>query len=201
MSVVSTSVQRRRVVMGLVLGVGGAPVVPRARAAGEPTFPGRAWQAGDPAGSNWSLHHLKQAEDLARALGTTAVLVVEGGRVLAQWGKIAQPVRVASVRKSLLSALYGIAVAEGKIDLSKTLGELGIDDRPPGLADAEKKATVRDLLTARSGVYHEAASETEKIREQRPPRVSALAWVGDQVQMGAVALVEVGQPPHGCLLC
>jgi hypothetical protein len=54
------------------------------------------------------------------------------------------------VRKSLLSALYGIAVAEGKISLVSTLAELGIDDKPPSLTAAEKLATVHDLLMARN---------------------------------------------------
>ncbi len=35
------------------------------------------------------------------------------------------------MRKSLMSALFGIYVAEGKIDLSSTLKELGIDDLTP----------------------------------------------------------------------
>jgi hypothetical protein len=34
------------------------------------------------------------------------------------------------VRKSLLSALYGIYSAEGVIDINQTLEQLGIDDSP-----------------------------------------------------------------------
>ena len=44
-------------------------------------------------------------------------MVVHDGRVVAAWGDVARTVNVASVRKSVLSALYGIAVAEGRIDL------------------------------------------------------------------------------------
>jgi CubicO group peptidase (beta-lactamase class C family) len=167
MAVLSTVANRRR----FALGLGGTLIAPCTVAAKPAEFPGREWQTREP-GSSWSLHHLRLAEDFARTLGTTAVMLVEGGRVMAQWGDVAQPVRVASVRKSLLSALYGIAVAAGRIDLSKTLAELRIDDKPPSLTEAEKQATVRDLLTARSGVYHEAASETEKYREIRPERGS-----------------------------
>jgi len=64
------------------------------------------------------------------------------------------------VRKSLLSALIGIAVAERKISLDSTLAQLGIDDNAPALTDVEKQATVRMLLEARSGVYHPALYET-----------------------------------------
>jgi len=60
---------------------------------------------------------------------------------------------VHSIRKSYLSALYGIHVHEGRIQLSKTLADLGIDDQSP-LTAVEKRATVADLLKARSGVYH-----------------------------------------------
>lgn len=56
-----------------------------------------------------------------------------------------------AVRKSLLSALIGIAVARREIKLDATLGSLGIDDNAPSLNDEEKTATVRDLLEARSG--------------------------------------------------
>jgi len=49
---------------------------------------------------------------------------------------------------------------------------LGIDDRNPALDDAERQATVEDLLTARSGVYHPAAYETRSRGAQRPERGS-----------------------------
>jgi CubicO group peptidase (beta-lactamase class C family) len=76
------------------------------------------------------------------------------------------------VRKSLLSALIGIAVTDHQINLDSTLGALGIDDNPPPLTDVEKAATVRELLEARSGVYHPALYETPGMAKQRPPRGS-----------------------------
>src|SRR5512139_3144007 len=75
------------------------------------------------------------------------------------------------MRKSVMSALYGIYVAEGKIELSSTLKELGIDDLTP-LTEAEKTATVKDLLSARSGVYIEAAGEAPSTKAVRPARGS-----------------------------
>jgi len=62
-------------------------------------------------------------------------------------------------------------VAEGKIDLSSTLKELGIDDLTP-LTEVEKTATVKDLLSARSGVYIEAAGEAPSMKAVRPARGS-----------------------------
>ena len=49
-----------------------------------------------------------------------------------------------------------------EIDLDATLASLGIDDRG-GLTDAERQARVRDLLTARSGVFHPAANEGDDL--------------------------------------
>ena len=58
--------------------------------------------------------------------------------------------------------------------MSSTLAELGIDDNEPSLTDVEKRATVRDLLTARSGVYHPALYETPGMAAMRPLRGSHL---------------------------
>ncbi len=53
------------------------------------------------------------------------------------------------------------------------MGELGIDDSvPPSLSDTEKEATVRMLLQARSGIYHEAAAESQSMKDARPERGS-----------------------------
>ncbi len=72
----------------------------------------------------------------------------------------------------MLNSLIGIAVAEGKINLSDTLEKLGIDDNKPSLTDVEKQATVRDLLEARSGVYHPTDYETKGMIEKKPQRGS-----------------------------
>jgi CubicO group peptidase (beta-lactamase class C family) len=62
-----------------------------------------------------------------------------------------------SVRKSFLSALYGIYWDRGEIELNKTLADLGIDDAPDPLLAVEQRARILDLLKARSGVFHPAA--------------------------------------------
>lgn len=69
-------------------------------------------------------------------------MVVQHGNVLASWGKVTEKVRVASVRKSLLSALYGVAVEEGRINLRHSIKELGIDDFEPKLTEIEKTEVV-----------------------------------------------------------
>lgn len=130
------------------------------------------WQNADPAAAGWSVERLKAAQDYAASLKPSAVMVVQDGKVIVSWGDVTRKVNVASVRKSLLSALYGIAISEGRVSLGSTLADLGIDDKPPALTETEKQVTVRDLLTARSGIYHPAAYETGDIRRNRPQRGS-----------------------------
>jgi len=130
------------------------------------------WQSVDPTLAGWSVEGLQTARDYAAGLGPTTVMVVQDGRVIAGWGDVSRKVNVASVRKSLLSALYGIAVSEGRIDLGSTLVDLGIDDEAPALTGTERRATVRDLLVARSGIYHVAAWATADARKMRPARGS-----------------------------
>src|SRR5215211_7207290 len=141
--------------------------------AGEPTFPGASWESpGQNLPEGWSAERLRTAEEHFNANKPTAVMVVHDGRVVAAWGDVARTVNVHSVRKSVLSALYGIAVAEGRIDLTRTLADLRIQDNEPRLTAAERQATIRDLLMSRSGIYHGAADETFDMAKARPPRGS-----------------------------
>lgn len=100
---------------------------------------------------------LDGVRDELQALPTTALMAARGRDVLLSYGRIDRPSIVYSVRKSILSMLYGRQVAEGRIRLDETLGDLGIDD-VGGLLPIERQARVRDLLTARSGVFHAAAN-------------------------------------------
>jgi CubicO group peptidase (beta-lactamase class C family) len=49
--------------------------------------------------------------------------------------------------------LYGEQVESRQIDLTKTIADLQIDD-VEGILPVEQKATVQDIISARSGVYH-----------------------------------------------
>ena len=140
----------------------------------------RVGEAGSPMGFSsvepedvgWSSAALGEAADLAEEIGSAAVLAARGQEVFFDWGETDTSLPVHSIRKPLLGAVFGIYVAAGDIDLDATLEELGIDDIPPVLTDAEKQATVRDLLMARSGVYHAAAGEIQAMRDERPERGS-----------------------------
>lgn len=91
------------------------------------------------------------------AKSTHSMRVTVGGELLFEYGPQDETSYVASVRKSVLAMLYGPYVADGTIDLDATLEELGFDDIG-GLLPIEKQATIRDLISARSGVYHRASN-------------------------------------------
>jgi CubicO group peptidase (beta-lactamase class C family) len=131
--------------------------------------PGAHWERG---GEGWSQEKLAQAKAEAEKINATAFLVIEHGKIVADWGDIQRPVYLHSIRKSLLSSLYGVAVAEKKINISETLASLDIDDKPPPLTNEEKQARIGDLLKSRSGIYHKAADEAPNVEEIRPARGS-----------------------------
>ncbi len=138
----------------------------------DPVWPGEVWDRTTPEQAGWSPDAMAVARSYSHSVGSTSVVVVQHGRIVDSWGAIDRRLELHSVRKSLLSALIGIAVSQGRIDLDATLASLGIDDVPPALTDAEKQATVRQLLQARSGVYHPALYETLGEKRQRPARGS-----------------------------
>lgn len=120
----------------------------------------------------YSSVQLNDAKLFAEQSGYAAVMALYDGKVFFSWGNIKYNYLCHSIRKPFLSALYGIHVAAGEISLDATLEDLGIDDIAPSLTHEEKQATVRELLESRSGVYHEAAAETQEMKDQRPARGS-----------------------------
>ena len=165
-----TTISRWLVAMVICAGAGSMSA-PLPLGAAE-TFPGAKWdQASSAEAFGWSGQKLKAADDFARTLQTDAYLVVDQGTIVHQYGATSRPTNIHSMRKSILSVLMGIGLDRGQVDLSKTLDQLGIDDRG-GLSAVERQATVRQLLEARSGIYHPAAYETAAMKAARPARGS-----------------------------
>src|SRR5947207_1605811 len=73
--------------------------------------PGGGWEHLPADTAGWSSRKLAEAEAWSRQIGATAVMIVQHGLAVAEWGDTAEKAPLASVRKSLLSALIGIAVA------------------------------------------------------------------------------------------
>lgn len=102
---------------------------------------------------------------------TKTLLIYQDGELEFTYGDDSKIHKIFSIRKSLVSLLYGVYSARGEIDLEATLEDLEIDDIG-GLTKSERQATVLNLLQARSGVYHEAAFETPGMLKKRPERGS-----------------------------
>lgn len=120
----------------------------------------------------YSSESLDDAKEFAKQNGYSAVMALYDGKVFFSWGDVTYNYKCHSIRKPFLSALYGIHIAEGNINIDATLEDLGIDDIPPSLTAEERKATIRDLLKSRSGIYHKAAAETQEMKNSRPQRGS-----------------------------
>ncbi|WFN15142.1 serine hydrolase domain-containing protein [Burkholderia contaminans] len=163
--------------VALVAGCQSQPPAPKtpppfAPEASSSVFPAAEWTQAAPAAHGFSPDGIDRAVAYAKAQGSTSGMIVHDGAAIAQWGDVARKSNLHSARKSFLSALVGIAVARGQMRLDDTLAQLGIDDTAPALSTAEKQATVRMLLQARSGVYHAATYETVPMKALRPPRGS-----------------------------
>jgi CubicO group peptidase (beta-lactamase class C family) len=124
----------------------------------EYVYPGATWEPILEAESvGYSSEKLKSLRDYITTINTTGLMVIVGGKVLFKYGDVKELSYLASVRKSILAMLYGKYVANGKINLDKTLKDLGMSDHG-GLLPVEEKATIRDLISARSGIYHKASN-------------------------------------------
>lgn len=99
-----------------------------------------------------------------------SVVVLRGSSYVVRWGAVDRPTNLASVRKSVISLLFGIAVEKGLVNLDATLEELGIDDAPQPLTAKERTATVRHLLASRSGIYLPPLGEAQSWASRRPAR-------------------------------
>ncbi len=119
---------------------------------------------------NWNASLLAKATKHSAENGSMGWMLIENGLVVATFGNDSTTFIVQSVRKSFLSALYGIQVTNHLINLNWNLAKLEIDDHPDSLDANEKKATIQHLLQSRSGIYHLAASSPEHMISNLPQR-------------------------------
>src|SRR5258708_37983940 len=66
--------------------------------------------------AGWSKEKLAVTHEYANTIHSSAVMIVQHGEVIDEWGDTDRKISSFSVRKSLISALYGIYSAEGVID-------------------------------------------------------------------------------------
>src|SRR5581483_12503347 len=139
--------------------------------------PGTTWEyIASPEEVGWSSQQLHIAQICAEVLGSAAVLVITGGKILVEWGDTTRRFSCHSMRKSLLSSLFGMALRDGRMHTEQTLEELGIDDNEPSLTLQEKRATIVDLLKARSGIYHPAGCQPNSNLPERGSHEPGTFW-------------------------
>lgn len=115
------------------------------------TFPEKEWDYTRRA-KDWK--SFKSFKDyIIKKTKVTGLVIIHKGKMVFRYGDIEENSYIASCRKSVLAMLYGKYVDSGIIDLNKTVKELNIDD-VDGLLPEEKKATIQEIISARSGVYH-----------------------------------------------
>ena len=132
--------------------------------------PGAEWQQTSPESVGYSSAKLEALRGWLKTQDTTSMVVVVKGRIIYSYGDISHTSKIASVRKSVLSMLYGKYVVNGTVNMGKTVKELGLDDHQPFLP-IEEHATLEQLVTARSGIYLPTGSWGQK--DYMPPRGSA----------------------------
>ncbi len=101
---------------------------------------------------------------------SSSLLLLHDGKVFFEWGDIHKKHLIHSMRKPLLSALFGLLYDEGKLPLNKTLEKLGIQDHPTKLNQTELQATLDMVLKSRSGVYLDATAESQWMKDTKPKR-------------------------------
>lgn len=158
--------------------------------------PGQEWERlKSPAAAGWSEAGLSAVDACADQQETDALMIVQGNKIVHTYGDITHKYLCHSIRKSILAALMGQDVTDGTVDLSLTLEQLGIDDNE-GLSEVERQATVYDLLTARSGIYHPAGYETpwmRMIKEKRHSHAPGTFWCYNNWDFNALGTIFVQQ--------
>ncbi|QCK14450.1 serine hydrolase domain-containing protein [Mangrovivirga cuniculi] len=124
----------------------------------------------NPESKGFSKSRLDTLTQFLEKAGSSSLLILVDGQIVYEYGDTKKPHTIHSIRKAMLNSLYGIAIDDGLIDTTMTLGELEIDDIDPGLTETELQATVADLLKSRSGIYHHAAAVSEGMLAKMPPR-------------------------------
>jgi CubicO group peptidase (beta-lactamase class C family) len=140
-----------------------------------PDFPTADWQQIKPETDGYSAARLEALRGWLATGPTAAMVVVVHGHMIFSYGDVGLVSKVASVRKSILSMLYGNYVQSGKIDTGKTVEQLGLEEPDRPFLPIEKGATLELLLEGRSGIYllnPDVPIEKDAIGSSQPRRGS-----------------------------
>ena len=135
----------------------------------QPSNPGTDWVSVSPETEGFSSARLAVLRAWLKTEPTNAMMVVANGKVIFSYGDVSHITKINSIRKSILSMLLGKYVVSGKLDMYKTVQQLGLDDKIP-YTPLEQKATLEQLMAGRSGIYRDPPGD--EATSQQPPRGS-----------------------------
>lgn len=145
-------ITRRKTVGSLLLGAAmGAGAAATAATEYWPTLTG--WDAIEPAAAGFDPQRLNAALDAAMADRSSDVLVLRGGKIVAERyaadGNVDRKQQIASAAKSMISVLVGVCIDQGKI---KSVDQSAADFIAPWRGTPKAAITIRHLLTMTSGL-------------------------------------------------
>lgn len=169
---------------GMPLGLGVAGGL--ALAADAPYFPPAGssdWDVADAAAGGWNTQALDALWEHGQAQGATGIVIVHRGRIIAErywpltpdrrqasgrfstlhFGETPQgwPIEdVASIQKSVMSLLIGIAWRKGQLDIERAVSSYIGEGWARAAPDAERAITVRHLLGMASGLDEQLRYES-----------------------------------------
>jgi CubicO group peptidase (beta-lactamase class C family) len=146
-------ITRREAVASLAVGASAYGLAARAAAAAQywPSLTG--WDAVEPAAAGFDAQKLNAGLDAAMADRSSDVLVVRGGKIVAERyaadSNVDRKQQIASAAKSMISVLVGVCIDQGKI---KSIDQSAADFIAPWRGTPKAAITVRHLLTMTSGL-------------------------------------------------
>jgi len=132
------------------------------------------WAAAEPASQGFAAADLDAALAAgAQAAGLRAIAVARNGRLVAEryYGGAdgSRPMPVNSATKSVCSLLVGIAVAQGKLGLAQTVGELLPEEAAAFPESPATALTLRQILTGTTGLDYDFTRHTRDLLGAREP--------------------------------
>ncbi len=121
-------------------------------------FPAEKWSA-PVATTAWDSNLLNQLTAKFHSLDSAAMMVIHQGRPILALGKNDERYDMASLRKSVASALIGTQIVRPELSLDTTIGETRLDESELPLSATEKTVTLAQLMGSRSGIYRSAHYE------------------------------------------
>jgi len=153
------------------------------------SWPGTEWKRVSAESEGFSAERLEVLRSFLKTHQTDSMMVLSRGHVVFEYGDTKLVSKVASVRKSMLSLLYAVEMRKGvKFDLDQTVEQLGLEDKTPFI-ESEGRATLQQLLMARSGIYIRSGNEEQdRLSPKRGSSAPGVRWFYNNWDFDAAGL-------------